>query len=355
MAGRDWRLTACISMVMLIALTSALTAEAATLMDTTGRQVDLAATPQRIVALIPSAVETLFDLRVGPAVVGRGPSAAVYPLEAEALPVVDSLETIIRLRPDLIVSHPNHHRFSPQMLEQPTIPLLLLQHQSVAEVLANIVLLGTATGRASEAEALLGPLQEQIRSLTEEPAGSRPRVLLLFGTPRSFLAMSEDTHAGDLLRLAGGQNVASQLPRLYAGGGLHPLSLELIVQSRPEWVLVITHGDPQRVTEAYHKEIEGHPAWWQLPAVHLCQVRVLPDDLFASSPGPRLDQALAHLRRLLSTEPTRVRCEGSDLPLSPAPSSLALASTGDLDRCWHLTSRRHHHRRGCGSGINSPA
>jgi iron complex transport system substrate-binding protein len=110
-----------------------------------------------------------------------------------------------------------------------------------------------------------------------------------------------------LLRLAGGQNVATQFLPPRTGGGFRPLSLELIVKSRPEWVLVVTHGNPARVAAAYRKELEGHHAWWQLPAVTLGQVHVLPDDLFASSPGPRLDQALAHLRQLLSTESARAR------------------------------------------------
>jgi len=306
MKRRRWRLAAFIGTVALVVLTKPAIAGAVSLTDTTGRQVDLAAAPQRIVALTPSAVETLFAIGAGLTVVGRG-TAAVFPPEAEGIPVVDSLEDIIRLRPDLIVSHPNHHRFSPPMLEQLKIPVLLLQHRSVEEVLTNITLLGTVTGRAQQVEALLGALHERIRLLTGEGWERRPRVLLVFGTPRSFFVMSEETYAGDLLRLAGGQNVAAQFPVRLTSGGFHPLSLELIVRSRPEWVLVVTHGDPERVAAAYRKDLEGHPAWWQLPAVISGRVHVLPDDLFASSPGPRLDQALAHLRQLLSTESARVR------------------------------------------------
>jgi iron complex transport system substrate-binding protein len=306
MRGKEWRRAWFIGSVMLAVMARAATAGTTTLTDTTGRQVGLMATPQRIVALTPSAVETLFALGAGPMVVGRG-AAAVFPHEAEGLPMVDSLEAIVRLRPDLVISHPNHHRFSPPVLEHLKVPVLLLRHRSVEEVLTNITLLGMATGRIQQAEAILGALHERVRSLTEGGKGSGPRVLLLFGTPRSFFAMSEETYAGDLLRLAGGQNVATLLPVHLADGGFHPLSLELIVKSRPEWVLVITHGDPERVSAAYHKELEGHPAWWQLPAVTLGQVHVLPDDLFAISPGPRLDQALAHLRRLFSTEPRHAR------------------------------------------------
>jgi iron complex transport system substrate-binding protein len=306
MKHRRWRLAAFIGMVALVVLTKLAIAGAVSLTDTTGRQVDLAAAPQRIVALTPSAVETLFALGAGHTAVGRG-AVAVFPPEAEGLPVVDSLEDIIRLRPDLIVSHPNHHRFSPPMLEQLKIPVLLLRHQSVEEVLTNITLLGAVTGRAQQVEALLGALRERIRLPIREGWERRPRVLLVFGTPRSFFVMSEETYAGDLLRLAGGQNVVTQFPLHRTGEGFHPLSLELIVRSRPEWVLVVTHGDPERVAAAYRKELEGHPAWWQLPAVALGQVHVLPDDLFASSPGPRLDQALAHLRQLLFAESAHVR------------------------------------------------
>jgi iron complex transport system substrate-binding protein len=300
MAGRLRRLAACTGLAALLLLMAASTSAALQLTDTTGRQVDVPAIPRRVVALTPSAVEILFTLDAEAAVVGRGAAATVFPPEAAAVPVVDSLEVIVHLRPDLIISHPNHHRFPPQVLEPLGIPLLLLQHRSVEEALANIVLLGSAIGRRYQANALLERLRQRLRSLTAEVAASPPRVLLLFGTPRAFLVMTEDTYAGDLLRLVGGHNVASLLPHPRARGGFQPLSLESIVRSRPQWVLVISHGDPERVAAAFRQELEAHPSWHQLPAVALDQVHVLPDDLFATAPGPRLEQALEHLRQLLS-------------------------------------------------------
>jgi iron complex transport system substrate-binding protein len=288
--------------LVLTMLAAAPPAAPITLTDLTGRQVHVPGVPQRIVALTPAALETLFALGAGGSVVGRSTSATVVPAEASALPVTDSMEALVKLRPDLIVSHPTHHRFPPQAMEPLGIPLLLLQHRSVAEVLDGIVLLGAATGRMQEGGDLRTALQARIQVLSADNRDPRPRVLLLFGTARSFLAMGEETYAGDLLRLAGGQNVAAHLPHNPAGSGFLPLSLELIVKSRPEWILVVMHGDPERVAEAYRKELEGNPAWRQVPAVLLGQVRVLPDDLFASSPGPRLDQALAYLQRLLAAE-----------------------------------------------------
>lgn len=94
-------------------LAAALPAAAITLTDLTGRQVHVPGVPQRIVALTPAALETLFALGTGGAVVGRSPSATVVPADASALPVIDSMEALVKLRPDLIVSHPNHHRFPP--------------------------------------------------------------------------------------------------------------------------------------------------------------------------------------------------------------------------------------------------
>jgi ABC-type Fe3+-hydroxamate transport system substrate-binding protein len=65
MKQRPWRLAAFIGTVALVVLTKLAIAGAIALTDTTGRQVDLAATPQRIVALTPSAVETLFAIGAG--------------------------------------------------------------------------------------------------------------------------------------------------------------------------------------------------------------------------------------------------------------------------------------------------
>jgi hypothetical protein len=67
MTGREWHLAAVISTLGLALLAGAAVARATTLTDTTGRRVNLAATPQRTVALTLGAVETLFALGAGPA------------------------------------------------------------------------------------------------------------------------------------------------------------------------------------------------------------------------------------------------------------------------------------------------
>jgi ABC-type Fe3+-hydroxamate transport system substrate-binding protein len=160
---------------------------------------------------LPRAL-VLTVLAAGGAVVGRSASATVVPADASALPVIDSTEALVKLGPDLLVSHPNHHRFPPQALEPLGILLLLLQHRSVAEVLDGMVLLGAATGRMQAGGDLRTALQARIQALSADNRGPRPRVLLLFGTARAFPAMGEETYAGDLLRLAGSQNVAAHLP-----------------------------------------------------------------------------------------------------------------------------------------------
>lgn len=254
-------------------------------------------------------VEQLTCVEISPGVVGAAAFFAHDNEDILAHPRLTLLQQdgrnflkLTRQRYDLIISHPNHHRFTPPMLEQLGSPVLLIEYRSVQEVLANSALLGTVSGRTQEAEALRTALQERIDGLTPGQTATRPRALLLFGTPRSFLVMDEETFVGDLLRLAGGHNIVAELPLDRSRGGFHPLSLESIVKHRPEWVLVITHGDPERVTAAYRQELEGNPAWWQIPAVMRGQVRVLPDDLFATAPGPRLDQALRYLRQFLTAE-----------------------------------------------------
>jgi iron complex transport system substrate-binding protein len=154
--------------LVLTVLAAASPAAALTLTDLTARQVHVPGVPQRIVALTPAAVEALFALGAGGQVAGRGASATVAPADASALPVIDSMEALVKLRPDLIVSHPNHHRFPPQVLEPLGIPFLLLQHRSVAEVLDGIILLGAATAQKPFYSAAL-------RSIAKVPSTCRTR------------------------------------------------------------------------------------------------------------------------------------------------------------------------------------
>ena len=92
------------AVVVLLAVTPI---AALTLVDMLGREVMLPATPRRIVSLVPSATELIFALGGEDRLVGRT-DYCDYPPAAKSKPsvggmITPSLETLVALRPDLVL------------------------------------------------------------------------------------------------------------------------------------------------------------------------------------------------------------------------------------------------------------
>lgn len=56
--------------------------------------------------------------------------------------------------------------------------------------------------------------------------------------------------------------------------------------------MLITHGDPEAVKDAFESEMEKNPAWKNLDAVKNGNVIILPSHLFGTNPGTNVTEAL---------------------------------------------------------------
>ena len=77
------------------------------------------------------------------------------------------------------------------------------------------------------------------------------------------------------------------------------LSVEKIIERNPQAVMLITHGEPEAVREAFDKEMAQNAAWKNLDAVKNGKVTILPSDLFGTNPGTRIIEALEEMKKQL--------------------------------------------------------
>jgi len=179
-----------------------------TFIDTDGRAVRLAVPVGRIVSLVPSATLTLHAIGAGPLLVGRTDyDTASW---TSALPSVGGglepgIETIVSLRPDVVIRFggPQDTR-TPARLGDLGIPHLAIRLDDVDDIFSTIRLLGAVTGRAR---------LEEVRAGASGIAVVRA-VYLLGGDP-PWVA-GPGTYVDELISLAGGVNVFSDLGSLYA-------------------------------------------------------------------------------------------------------------------------------------------
>ena len=165
----------------------------------------------RIVSLAPSATAILCAIGANKTLVGVTKWCAdVAPVGA--LPKLGdcwhmgSLDEILRLKPTLVIgSVPYKQETVGKLLEQP-LNFLAMNPRTLADVYADIRLLGGIVGRAKAAEALAGKLQREFAEIESQPKKpeSRSRVYCeAWPNPR----ISSPPWVAELVRLCGGEMV----------------------------------------------------------------------------------------------------------------------------------------------------
>lgn len=250
---------------------------------------------QRIISLMPSNTEILFELGLGESVVGVT-DYCNYPPEMEAavadgriMRVGDAFsineELIISLDPTLVLLGFENETLI-ESLEGYGIATAVISPRSIEAAMDSLLTIGELTGRRSEAESLVAEMKSAFDQISSKTAGiadsDKPRVLMLLDLDFLFVA-GNGTIEDELITLAGGINVIEI-------AGYDSVSEEFIVESQPE---IILSSFPYREIIMAEKE-----AWQDLPAVQNEAIYDLDGDLI-NRPTPRLVEGLKMLLQLL--------------------------------------------------------
>ncbi len=256
-----------------------------------------AAEPVRVASLLPfvedalagdPAAEVVAAVRRSP----HQPAAAEVDL---GNPHAPSLEALATARPAVVVGDARiHARFAPQ-LGALGAELLLLEPSSVEATLAGLRELAGYLGTDTTLPARVDTAAEQLAGLSlAKPVPA----LALFGTPGSFYVLTGESWLGDLMNRMGFTLAGTEGPRTERFPGLVQLSDEVLVTLRPELVLLVAHGDAEKIAAGFERKLEGGGAWEGLRNAAHRGLHVLPAERFASNPGLGLPDAARTLRAI---------------------------------------------------------
>lgn len=269
--------------------------------DVLGRSITIEARPERIVSLAPSITEMLYAVGAGPQVVGRT-DYDNYPPEVEAVPSVGgfdvstiSVETVLDMEPDLVIGGSIYQAELANTLKNVGLTIIVLEPESIADIVGTIQMLGAITGHADEAGAVVDGMQARIDAVTEKvaaiPADERPLVFYeVWHEP--LMTASDQTFVGELITLAGGVNIFGALGEAYP-----TISAEQIIEQNPDLILgPSSHSD--QLTAAM---IAARPGWESLTAVQDGAVYIVDGDIISRA-GPRVVDALEAIAAALYPE-----------------------------------------------------
>lgn len=183
--------------------------------------------PQRVVSLVPSMTESMFDLGFGNAVVGVT-DYCIHPAESLAEmprvggPKTPNIDAILDLRPDLILANwEENQRNTVEALEANGMPVWVTFPKSVNEA---IEVLWTLTGlfHSREAAVRIQTLEltlEWASSAASEKTPIRYFCPIWYSQDQDeipwWMTFNRHTYAHDLLEILGGENLFADRQRRY--------------------------------------------------------------------------------------------------------------------------------------------
>lgn len=280
----------------LLAAWSAAAAEPTRLTDAIGRQVEIARPPERIVPIFASNTELVAALGLSDRIVGIE-AYTRYPPDVLGRPQVGgrlgfSVDAIVAQRPELLLVTPS--RQAMHLLIEPMtrlgIPVIVLLSRSVAEVMANLRLVGRATGEPERGETVAKALEARLAAVEAAAPARRPSVVMITGRLGNGLVLvaRADSYTGDAMIKAGGR---------------HALEKTIVAQVSPEAVIA---ADPDILLFAGRKDeldaLIAQPGWRLLRAVRAGNAHLVARAEFLI-PGPRTVNGIEKLAALLRRAP----------------------------------------------------
>lgn len=213
------------------------------------------------------------------------------------LPMTPDLEAVVAMNPDIYVSEFSLKESLDKLFAAQSFEKLYFDNSSFDKVLENIKVLGEAVGKEDKAKEIIANYEKGAKEVIDSVKGKQaPSVLIIFGTPESFMVATENSYVGDLVKRLGGNNVASEISK--APSPYVPFSLETVGNINPDIVLRLTHADPTTSKAAFDKEFEND-FWSNLDAVKNGEVYDLDNAYFGVTANIKLVEALEEMAKIL--------------------------------------------------------
>ncbi len=259
--------------------------------DMAGREVALDAPATRIIALMPADCEILCAIGAEDLLVGRG-AYCDYPESIQALPVVESgadmnVEQILALAPQVVVMSVMAQTVEQTAaLENAGVKVLVSDAQTIEGTYSAIRMLGEATGKTAEAEALVADMQSCFAELAAQSQASG-KTVYFEASPLAWglWTTGRGTFMDELAALCGLTNAFADVE------GWAEISEEQVLARDPDYIVTVAMDTGEGMTPV--EEIKSRTGWQDLKAVQEDHI-LLADSNAMSRPGPRLmDAALA--------------------------------------------------------------
>lgn len=175
--------------------------------DQMGRSVNLESVPERIISLVPSQTELLYDLGLGDRIAGQ----TIFCIHPEnrfksAAKVGGTkklnLDKIRRLKPDLIIGNKEENEQSQIEQLEKEFPVWMSDIYNLQDALRMIEMIGDITGTGEKATSLVKDIRSKFNAINTE----RKLSALYFIWREPWMVAGKNTFINEMLACAGFEN-----------------------------------------------------------------------------------------------------------------------------------------------------
>ena len=206
------------------------------------------------------------------------------------------MEILASLEPDIVLTPNSLEGYLKEQYDNAGIESYFLDLKSVEGMYNSITELGKMFDKEDKADELVAEYEKIISGIKKKNEGKEaPDVLILMGLPGSYVVATESSYVGNLVKLAGGNNVYGD------GDGQDFLNVnpEDMLVKDPDIILRTSHAMPEQVMEMFDREFKDDDIWSHFRAVEENQVYDLDNEYFGMSATFRYKEALEKLDPIL--------------------------------------------------------
>lgn len=226
-----------------------------TIVDSANRTVTIEKPVERIVPIITWAYEPIWILGLKDKVMGVTTNAKEDPTVYSWLSGIENkqsvgsykepdYEKIIELHPDLVIIGRNAGTNAPEKLAHTDIPVVWLNFNNPATFDKELEILASLTGTDEKANSFVSWKQEKLDVITSRTSEIEPKIRVYANWCDSpFLSASNGSGIQEVIKMAGGRNIANGLGKTYP-----EVEKEWVVKENPEALIVGATGCKSKIT-----------------------------------------------------------------------------------------------------------
>lgn len=254
-------------------------------------------TYKRIISLMPSNTEILYELGLGDDVIGVS-TVDDYPKEVKDKKQFDAMklnkESLMKAKPDLILAHESQKATNDKVLKglkDSGVKIVYVKDtQSIDEMYESFMQIGKVTHKEKAAKKLVKETKQNIenvkKSVPNDVKGQK--VFMEISSEPEIYTAGKETFFDDMLTQLKAENSFSNLK------GWQKVSKEDIIKQNPD-LMISTMGIS---SSEYQKMINKRGGFNQIKAVQHNKVKAVNGDEI-SRPGPRIDDGLKKLKEAI--------------------------------------------------------